>query len=269
MPELQNAIEKNNSYFSTVSYKTTMSIIKNIEQIAMALYMVTDCVEDDEPIRIEARNAILTAMKFASKIISSPQISSTNFRHIHSNLILVRNHIFLLETMGYISTMNANILLLEIDKLLSKLDSSIIDTDSSHKAQVELRKDMSFGIDLGNVFYSQNNLHQTSTTTEEKGNNTEQTTNESSISKPLGKLEKEITHIQRKSLILKLFRETPSIDGQKEMSMNELLTKYTRYGGEGAISEKTLSREMNDLVLEKTIEKIGSKRWVKYRLIKN
>ncbi len=75
--------------------------------------------------------------------------------------------------------------------------------------------------------------------------------------------------LKRKSLILKLFREIPSQDGDKVLTSSELVDKYTRFGGEGQISEKTIQRELVELVGDGTLEKIGTKRWVKYRLIRN
>jgi hypothetical protein len=265
MAELQNTLTTNKSYLTTVSYKTSMSLIKNIQQIALAVYMVTDCVEESEPMRYEARAAILNAMKSVANVVGSVQVSSANFRNAHANLILTREHISILEIMGYVSSMNANILVAEIDKAIAKLDTSILDTDSPHEAKVGLRNDMSFGIDLGQLFYKKLEIQGDSDKIDDM------TGPESSeiTQKPLGKIEKEMGRLQRKSLILKLFREIPSNLGEKELTMNELVDKYSRYGGEGQISEKTLSRELADLIADGTLTKIGSKRWVKYRLLRN
>lgn len=75
--------------------------------------------------------------------------------------------------------------------------------------------------------------------------------------------------LKRRSLILKLFREMPSIAGHKELTLNDLVEKYSRYGGEGNISEKTIQRELVELTSDGTLEKVGTKRWVKYRLLHN
>lgn len=265
MPELQNSLITNKSYLTTISYKTSMSLIKNIQQITMAVYMVTDCVEESEPMRAEARSAVLTAMRSVANVVGNVQVSSANFRSAHASLVLVREHISVLEVMGYVSSMNANILVAEIDKTIAKLDTSILDTDSPHEARVGLRNDMSFGIDLGQLFYK--NLEKQGDL--DKNDDINSAENTTVTERPLGKIEKEMGRLQRKSLILKLFREIPSNLGYKELTMNELVDKYSRYGGEGQISEKTLSRELADLIADGTLEKIGSKRWVKYRLIRN
>jgi len=263
--ELQNTLITNKSYFSTVSYKTSMSLIKNIQQITMAVYMVTDCVEDGEPMRNATRSAILKAMGSMCDTMGNVEVSSRHFRTAHASLILVREHVSILEVMGYVSTMNANILTAEIDKVISKLDTSILDIDSPHVARVGLRNDMTFGIDLGQHFYKKQELQGDLDNVDDAN----QDTNNEITHKPLSKIEKEMGRLQRKSLILKLFKENPSTNGEKELTMNELVSKYSRYGGEGQISEKTIGRELADLTNDGTIQKVGSKRWVRYRLVHN
>lgn len=264
MPELENTQITNKSYLATVSYRTAMSLIKNLQQITMAVYMVTDCVEDTEPLRNEARTAALSAMKSISNVMGNVQVNTSQFRGAHASLILVREHLTILEVMGYVSNMNSAILTSEIDKALARLDTAILDIDTPHKSLVPMRRDMSFGIDLGKIFYKKPENKGDFTETEDIP--TDQ--NPDFTQKTLGKLEKEMGRLKRKSLILKLFRELPTQNGDKILTSSELVDKYTRYGGEGQISEKTLQRELVELVADGTLEKIGTKRWVKYRLIR-
>ncbi len=265
MADIRNIDIINKSYNTTVSYRTSMSLIKNLQQITIAVYMVTDCVEDGEPLRLQARGAVLNAMKSVSAVMGSVQTNTTHFRTAHADMVLVREHLSLLEIMGYVSKMNATILLSEIDKFIAKLDTSILDTDSPHKARVPMRSDMSFGIDLGQIFYKN---PENSTDNAENPENPSPATN-NSPEKTLGKIEREMGRLKRKSLILKLFRELPSVSGEKDLTLSEIVSKYSRYGGEGQISEKTIQRELGDMVTDGTLSKIGSKRWVKYRLIHN
>ena len=265
LSEITNHKISNKSYISTLSYKTCMSLIKNLQQITMAVYMVTDCVEDEEPLRNEARSAVLMSMKSVSKVMGNVQTHSAEFRSAHANMQLLREHVSVLEVMGYVSAMNANILNTEIDKFIARLDTSILDIDSPHEARIPLRNDMTFGVDLGELFYKRN-------TGEEALVNDDNSSNTANVApstgySTLGKIEKEMGKLKRKSTILKLFRELPTVAGEKTLSMNELIEKYTRFGGEGQISEKTLGRELLEMIADGTLEKIGTKRWVKYRLV--
>lgn len=263
MAEIRNIQAENKSYITTISYRTSMSLIKKLQQITMAVYMVTDCVEDGEPLRYKTRDAVLDAMKSISLVMGSVQTSTSSFRSAHASMVIVREHISLLEIMGYVSKMNASILVTEIDKFIASLDTSILDTDSPHKSRVPMRSDMSFGIDLGQIFYK----------TSDNGSAVE----ESSVKEPenlaetsekaLGKIEREMGRLKRKSLILKIFRELPSMNGDRELALSDIVAKYNRYGGEGQISEKTIQRELSDMVGDGTLVKIGAKRWVKYRLV--
>lgn len=267
MAGLENTQITNKSYITTNSYRTSMSLIKNLQQIAMAIYMVTDCVEDSEPLRFEARDAILRAMKAVSKVMGGVQVHTAEFRAANAAMQLVREHISILEVMGYVSNMNASILLAEIDKFIARLDTSLLDMDSPHEARVPLRSDMSFGIDLGEFFYKNSQI------TSPENSPLEDTVSPVNLEskqpeKSLGRLEREIGRLKRKSIILKLFRELPSPAGEKELTLSELVEKYGRYGGEGQISEKTIQRELMELVTEGSLEKIGSKRWVRYRLVR-
>lgn len=271
MEELENTKITNKSYISTTSYRTSMSLIKNLQQITMAIYMVTDCVEDDEPLRNQSRSAVLKAMNSIANVMGKVQVTTSELRSTNAQMILVRQHISVLEIMGYISSMNASILLKEIDRFITRLDTSILDIGSAHESKNLLRSDMSFGVDLGELFYkNKNNLSSSvdNINTEKTfvNNGLNQNTRES-FEQPLGKIEKEMGRLQRRSLILKLFRELPSQSGFKELTLNELVEKYVRYGGEGQISEKTIRRELNEMIQDGTLEKIGTKRWVRYRLV--
>lgn len=251
-----------------------MSLIKNLQQISLAVYMVTDCVEDAEPLRYDARGAVLTAMKAISKVMGNVQINSSEFRIAHANMILVRQHISILEVMGFVSSMNANILMTEIDRFISKLDTSILDIDSPHESRVPLRNDMSFGIDLGELFYNKNDQNSIENNPDNiailgSKNSLVDKNSDNPINQGLGRIENQMGRLKRRSLILKLFREMPSIAGHKELTLNDLVEKYSRYGGEGNISEKTIQRELVELTSDGTLEKVGTKRWVKYRLLHN
>ncbi len=267
MAGLENIQITNKSYITTTSYRTSMSLIKNLQQITMAVYMVTDCVEDPEPLRYEARTAVLNAMKSISKVMGNVQLTSSEFRNAHANMILLRNHISVLEIMGFVSNMNANILMTEIDHFISKLDSSILDIDSPHESRVPLRSDMSFGIDLGELFYNKTPENALENIENNPNDNETKDGKNTLVGNSINKIEIQMSRLKRRSLILKLFREIPSVSGFKELTVGELVDKYSRYGGEGQISEKTIQRELIELTQDGTLEKVGTKRWARYRLI--
>jgi hypothetical protein len=242
MAGLGNTQTTNKSYTTTISYRTSMSLIKNLEQISLAVYMVTDCVEDAEPLRYEARGAVLLAMKSISKVLGNVQLNSAEFRNAHANMVLLKEHISILEVMGFVSTMNANILTTEIDRFIARLDTSILDINSPHESRVPMRSDMSFGIDLGELFYNRNDqnvLENGTISGLEKGDNLN-----TPVDQGLGKIEREMGRLKRRSLILKLFREMPSLSGFKELTLSELMDKYARYGGEGSIRKRPFKESL-------------------------
>lgn len=283
-----NLAIRNKPYTTTKSYRTSMSLIKNLQQITLAVYMVTDCVEDEEPLRIQARTAALNSMSCIAKVMGNVQSNSEQFRTAHANLILVKELIIVLEFMGYVSGMNASILTSEIDRFLSKLNESILDLDSPHNARVPMRSDMNMGIDLGVMFGGTEAIEKTPsvlptsdfskspTGLTVQGAESEIATEVEAEASPLprGKLDRGLEpaptsqdHLRRQNTILKILRDTPTIGGVKELAFSDLLDKYQRYSGESGLGDKTIQRELSDLVDYGTIEKVGVKRWAKYRLV--
>jgi hypothetical protein len=262
--DIINRDNEKNHYLSSYSYKTLMSLINYLHKITTAIYMVTDCVEGDEPLRKETRLAILSTTKELHKLLNSKESSSFVIKNVHSHIVLVRDYVSLLETMGYITKMNATILSTELDKFVSEMDRAKLDIDSTYHTNVPLRRESNMGIDLGSVFYGLGSMESLLESTE----NTTKDDQKEAPTLSLYNIDLRDSKNKRKSTIIKILKDTPmNQNGSKELSLNDLVFKYERYSGEASVSTKTIQRELIELIAAGVIEKVGTKRWVQYKLV--
>lgn len=221
--DIINTSNDKNHYLSSFSYKTSMSLIQYLQKITTAIYMVTDCVEDSEPLRKEIRVAILSTTRELHKILNNKESSSFVIKNVHAHTLLVREYVNLLEVMGYVTNMNATILSSELDKFMSELDRAVLDIDSPYHRNVPLRRESNNGIDLGSVFYgftggnmAENNQELDTTDGAEESRNPS-----------LYSIDLRDAKNKRKATIIKILKDTPTgQNGAKELSLNDLVFKY-------------------------------------------
>ena len=256
-----------NSYGQQVSsdvqplaYKPAFSLVglkyesanKKTEKLVTALYMVTDCMETDDSLKSKLRQLGVELLSDMFKLsVVSPMEKDA---HISSSMTRVSEILSFIEiayTIGFVSEMNTAILKKEFMSLTSLLES-------------HLAKDKHFSFTLDEKMFDQEVSHpepedqnikdkKTLTNTSSFINNktnfsapkVKAISNSNKVA-PLGKQERAVK-------ILSLIKD------KKEVSIKDISTAFS-------CSEKTIQREVNDLIYKGQIKKTGSKRWSKYSI---
>lgn len=252
---------------------------KKTEKLVTALYMVTDCMDTEDALKNKLR---LLGVELLSDMYKLTTLSPMD-KHIQIPISLthiseILSFIEISYTIGFISEMNTMILKKEFNDLVDQLESyrskdkhftftldekmfEVQDNDSvlnenedyKYKGQRYI-KDSSIGqinkrtefntisarpIDMSFINKSPLEKYQPKKTNPSHSN----------------LLERE----ERKSKILTLIKDLPM--GQTEASIKDISLAFTD------CSEKTIQRELNSLVLQGTLKKIGAKRWSRYSLV--
>jgi len=251
--------------------------IKKTEKLVTALYMITDCMDTDDAIKVKLR---LLGIELLSKThrlpIASPSdqavIANEVISHIHEIFSLIE----ISSTLGYISDMNARILKKEFSLLSEEL--GLHQTSQS----INLSDDL-FVVERSTP-HSQNKIttdfHTYQTIHKGQKNNYKGQTNFSSqmvnkktsyimpfinknvvsqVSKRESLKTSSVSNLtnkkDRRDKILSLIKD------KKEVSIKDISGIFLD------VSEKTIQRELNTLVTLGQIKKIGSKRWSRYAVV--
>jgi hypothetical protein len=256
-------------------------VIKKTEKIVTALYMVTDCMDTDDAIKMRMR------LRGVDLLSSVHQISVLSPAEKHAHLTATRLQVGELLSLvdvslsiGFISRMNAEILkrefLLLIDELVAEqahyrdrlpsssmyenrkisdfvLSPEMFNSDDSEGAP----RSLSESLQLANA----RDLH--------KGQIFKKT------SSLIGSQNKNVGLGQASSHIVK--SETSNENSVSKKDRSETIKNIIKDKGEVSIkdisvafsdcSEKTIQRELNDLISKGQIKKIGEKRWSRYSLV--
>lgn len=264
---------------NSMSYKKTNKLIT-------ALYMVTDIMEKDEPIRSKLRT-------LGVEILSD--INSKNLTHSIKDTDQKVQEILLLlsiaEDMNFISSMNSNILKKEFGELKialleykesssffgtkSTLSEFFIEEDNVEEIQQKTKTQNTknigeyslrhlnptrIGVQKGSTFMQ---ALSDRITVRPRGENSSPI---SSLHRPIkgmsvikSKQDFELLKKQRQEEILKIVKQSPS-----GASITDILSKGKEIFS--TTSEKTLQRELVHMVSAGVLKKTGSKRWSKYFL---
>lgn len=238
---------------------------KKTEKLVTALYMVTDCMDTDDALKIKLRELSVQLLSDMYKISNlSPMDKvvyiSTSLAHVDEILSFIE----IAYTIGFISEMNTAILKKEFSILIQELEI--------HQMK---DKHFTFTLDEGMFSFPKNtaNLDRNiqGERLESRGNNIkDKRTNFNTMSfinkKPnLSISEKPYIKNYPSSVSEKKDRTDKilSILSEKDISIKDISNSFTD------CSEKTIQRELNALVLKGQIKKTGSKRWSRYSLITN
>ena len=238
-------------------------IVKKIEKISTAIYMVTDFVPDGEPLRNKLRSLSLSLISDSRKIgLHSVEPQYKTIEEVRSNCEEILVLVNLSATVGLVSEMNAKIIKNELEKVRTSFDSlyggarTNITTHPGY-ANVVLSSDM-FEVptpaknflkkseepslvlykgqkDNRDVLYKTNNNNGIFSTTVTK------------------KLDLGIK-IARRNDVLNVIKT----NGTASIKDVKLVLKD--------INEKTIQRELLALVKEGVLKKEGEKRWSTYRI---
>lgn len=274
-------IQTSNKGLSLLSYSKTNKLVT-------ALYMVTDIMDKEEPLRNKLR-------ALGVNIISdthSPLRTSIN-----KNIDEVLSLLDIACTVGMISEMNSSILKKEFNQLKqSVLDSGQAQLSSGPVSLADFfGKDTdavseSNGQDAGvryvsNKFSNNIGVQKGSTLMKalskiEIPNRTPHVgSNKNNFSSTAGTQVRNISHNtsagfdvlkrQRRELISKIIKANPSSGGDVSNghSIKDIMSSLKNSGEEWG--EKTLQRELVSMVNDGVLKKTGEKRWSKYFIAKN
>ncbi len=229
-------------YNTSGSPKDTGLVIKRqiqMEAISKAIYLVTDLLEKDEPIRSTLR-------KVSVELLDS-DYKTESLRKLHSLLRLAKD-------IQIVSDMNASLLISAIEKsqasLEEKKDAKIEhilkaetvagDSETLYVAQVEQKEEIITVPSGSSAVYRQIADHQS--------NKVEVLKKPSLATVPV------LDIGSRRKRILEVVRS------KGQATINEFIESIQ------GCSSKTIQRELTSLVLSGTLKKTGERRWSKYSL---
>ena len=238
---------------------------KKTEKIITALYLVSDCMDNSDPIREKLR---LIGVRLMSDIyhlsVASPVDRQTEIALPLSNISEIISLLKVSFMVGFISEMNALILQDELVKLATQLRESInqdknyllsLDSKMFAVEPIVSSKDngrnnqlnMGSNLALNNSFYKGHKLDMSFI------NNLSPLENDMSNSKKTQRSSPSERN-NRREKILSL------VKGKKNISIKDISLSFPD------CSEKTISRELNVLISKGHIKKTGAKRWSRYQI---
>ncbi len=262
-------------------------LIKKTEKIIAALYLVTSLFEEGESIRIKLRNASVEILGSIHNLsIAEPLSKHVLFESIRSRIEESTSYIEVARMTGSVSEMNANILVKELDGLKAEI-SRYAEENRAGKYSTEKFLPTRVGdLDLGEDFFEKEEQVESEQpkfsieqkTQEIKGhffkghlkdlnnvlynkdsillNHFKGQDNNNAIQSDKGQTHKNdvVNKINRRNNILRLIRD------KKEVTIKDISVIIVD------CSEKTIQRELNTMVFEGVLKRVGKKRWSKYSL---
>lgn len=257
-----------------------MNMSKKTEKISTALYMVTDLISVDDPIRHRIRECgvELIAQTRSMSHSFSGDIYFVIARTINKSWEII-SLVEVASSVGFISDMNARILKSVLVELISSL------RDKQKRESFTRIEDLKIGESLADQISLSKSLFEVKEEPEYKRQNSLDTVSlikdkEMSFINPkeIQKRSPEIKEKQSGEPAIYSHKEFPSfinkpksgerrpkiieiIKEKGEVNVNDILTSFP------GISSKTIQRELNALVEENVLKRVGEKRWSKYFLL--
>lgn len=245
---------------------------KKTEKLVTALYMVTDCMENDEALKNKLRLLGVELLSDMYKLASlSPMDKHVQIPISLSHINEILSFIEIAYNIGFISEMNTMILKKEFKGLSSQIE--FYKSKDKHftftlDEKMFETKDEDIVRKADNIYKGQEYL---------KDNHKRQLNKRTSYNsmsftngqRPLENIQnyKSTPHAnlfereERKNKILNLIKNLPN--GQKDASIKDISLAFDN------CSEKTIQRDLNTLVSDGKLTKIGDKRWSRYSIITN
>jgi hypothetical protein len=220
---------------------------KKTEKLVTALYMVTDCMETDDSLKGKLRQLGVELLSDMYKLSTlSPMDKHV---HISSSLARVYEILSFIEisyTIGFVSEMNTMILKKEFNILISELNS-------------HLERDKHFTFTLDEKMFEQNQEESSIKDKKTSINTMSFMNHNTNLSLPKIKIPSNNLKISPLGKQERINKILSLIKDKREVSIKDISTAFS-------CSEKTVQREMNDLIYKGQIKKTGSKRWSRYSL---
>ena len=246
-----------------LSWQNSPKYYSKTNRLISALYMVTDTMEKDEPLRLKLRTLgaeILSDINFLSR---------TKLNDITEKVGGILAFLGVAYDVKMISEMNCNILRKEFMELKQSID------DFSNQNNIWLGEFIkTHSVFSNNVSFNGSNSLSSRTETggvaeNSKGHNTYQkpglrigVQKGATLMNALKKVGEQNNNFeqlkgQRRELILKIIKDKP-----EGISIKDIITAIKNNGQE--IGEKTLQRELISMLKDNVLKKTGEKRWSLY-----
>lgn len=243
---------------------------KKTEKLVTALYMVTDCMDTDDALKGKLRLLGVELLSDMYKLSTLEPMDKD--KHISSSLSRVREVISFIEiahTIGFISDMNTHILKREFTVLIAELESYkskdkhftfALDESMFNVPEEFISDTKDYSKNSGirsslSVFESSNTVKDISKQIDKRT-----TVNPMSLIKKYPMSNLNATKIDRSERVISVIKSLVSKTGKPEISIKDISSEFTD------CSEKTIQRELNDLVSKGQIKKSGAKRWSRYQI---
>ena len=251
LPQFNDPINwKSLGFFTVEEY--LLYVFKKTEKITSALYLVSGLLKDDEPMKWELRDKGMDLL--------SSSFSASNATPGDKNYIIQSLFTAALETISLlnvakisnlISDMNHSILVREIDQVVALMRDRLSESASSA------------GLVLSEQFFKTPNLFTSGFKTGERIKNEEfGVTNRSGMSKkrelsdvPSGHKVMQEKKSKRQENIVNVLK------GQSNLTIKDFAKVIKD------CSEKTIQRELTEMVAKGLVKKEGERRWSRYSLV--
>lgn len=240
---------------------------KKTEKLVIALYLVSDCMDVDDALKNRIR---LLGVELLSDIHKLSTLTPTGKRnHIDVSLSHIYELLSFIEiayNIGFISEMNTSILKNEFSILAMELKSS--QSEDKHFT-FSLDHNM---FDIPKIkeedYYKNGSIDKGQISVKDKRTpfNTKSVIDDKSplYNSHSKRTKNSFTSIadreDRTNKIISIIKDMSDI-GKKDVSIKDISMTFTDY------SEKTIQRELNNLVTKGRLKKTGSKRWSRYSII--
>lgn len=266
----QSAVSMNESLQSKHTYEYAH---KKTEKLVTALYMVTDCMEHDDALKSKLR---LLGVELLSSIhrlaLLSPVEKHATISGSLAHISEILSFVEIAHTIGFVSEMNAGIIKKEFKLLTTELHSYQVENESaSYKGAVFENQKMS-GFTLNESLFAVNedaasireiadqSVAQAGMIKDKNTYNLSvKNSHKNTFPSPTKRLQlssgNQVSKHERVANILALIQD------KKDISIKDISSAFTD------CSEKTIQRELNDLVSKGQVKKIGAKRWSRYLVV--
>ncbi|MDE2188718.1 MAG: hypothetical protein KGJ35_03260 [Patescibacteria group bacterium] len=248
----QNHIPIDQSFWRTIGLisgdEHLFYIFKKTERIVTALYLVTNLIKDNDPLKWEIRERCMSLVSSTIALTGADNQEKNSFlRFFLTSLLESRTFVNISLGSNIISQMNAEMIIGEIDSLVVYVKDRAL--ESANKA----------GYVLSRSFFST----ETPSRTDDKGQSKDQVkvsqsqslkNVSSSVSFKKSQSVKQVQKDNRKESILKILSK------QGNLTIKDIIKDITN------CSEKTLQRVLIDLIQTGLVKKEGDRRWSRYSL---
>ncbi|MFM7088603.1 MAG: hypothetical protein ACKOW9_03665 [Candidatus Paceibacterota bacterium] len=264
----------------TISYN-------KVNKLITALYIVTDILDNEEPLRTKLRSAGADILSDVY-LLRSTRSNSVSYRVI-GNILKTISFLDIASTVGILSAMNCGILRTEFvllkDSVIRALDTyatlgsevnlaDFFQSESETKNESESRVEKRAGFEIKHPLTPLKRTVESTRIGVQKGEHllqaisdkmTQKSTTQTPV-KTTPKETKETSHSRDAFNVLKKDRREIILNIIKDKKDGATITdiKNAAYGPLKDMGEKTLQRELVAMVAEYVLKKVGDKRWSRY-----